>query len=317
MSELSDAALRRLRAQLATPAVIAGRYEVGAELGRGGMGVVHRATDRVLGRDVAVKLLAVEVPAERFAEQLRREFGLLARLEHPGIVPIYDAGVLEDGRVFYVMRLVDGNRLDAVASGGASRGELLRIVLRIAEAVAFAHGQGVVHCDLKPSNVMIGPYGEVLVLDWGIAQVIAASAGAANSRATGDDGTGAASRVTGTPGYMAPEQAASAGAIDARVDVYALGIILGELHEIHADPIPKPLLSLVGKATARSAGERYATMGEMAADIRRWLDGEKVHAHREGPLERAGRFIRRHQVALLLLLTYVVVRTFILVWRGI
>jgi serine/threonine protein kinase len=317
MTNLSDAAMRRLRSQLATPALIAGRYDVGAELGRGGMGVVHRATDRVLGRDVAVKLLAVDVPAERFAEHLRREFGLLARLEHPGIVPIYDAGVLEDGRVYYVMRLVEGKRLDAFAEGGASRGELLRIVLRIAEAVAFAHGQGVVHCDLKPSNVMIGPYGEVLVLDWGIAQVIAASRDASDRGAEAGPGAARASSVAGTPGYMAPEQAASAGPIDARVDVYALGITLGELHEIHADPIPKPLLSLVGKATARFAEQRYRTMTELAADIRRWLDGEKVLAHKEGPSERAGRFIRRHQVAILLLLTYVVVRTFILLWRGI
>jgi serine/threonine protein kinase len=305
MTSLSDAAMRRLRSQLATPALIAGRYDVGAELGRGGMGVVHRATDRVLGRDVAVKLLAVDVPAERFAEHLRREFGLLARLEHPGIVPIYE------------MRLVEGKRLDAFAEGGASRGELLRIVLRIAEAVAFAHGQGVVHCDLKPSNVMIGPYGEVLVLDWGIAQVIAASRDASDRGAAAGPGAARASSVAGTPGYMAPEQAGSAGPIDARVDVYALGIILGELHEIHADPIPTPLLSLVGKATARSAEQRYRTMTELAADIRRWLDGEKVLAHKEGPFERAGRFIRRHQVAILLLLTYVVVRTFILLWRGI
>jgi serine/threonine protein kinase len=300
---IPDAALSRLRAQLATPVAIAGRYDVGAELGRGGMGVVHRATDRVLGREVAVKLLAVDAPAERFAELLRREFALLARLEHPGIVPIYDAGVLDDGRVYYVMRLVEGKRLDDFATSGASRGELLRVVLRIAEAVAFAHGQGVAHCDLKPANVMIGPYGEVLVLDWGIARMVAAV----------DDG----SRRGGTPGYMAPEQGAGGGAIDARVDVYALGIILGELHEIHADPIPKPLLSIVGKATARDPVARYATMAEFAADIRHWLDGERVTAHREGLLERAGRFVRRHQVALLLLLTYVVVRTFILFWRGV
>jgi serine/threonine protein kinase len=307
MSGLSDAAMRRLRAQLGTPAVIAGRYDVGAELGRGGMGVVHRATDRVLGRDVAVKLLAVEVPAEQFAEHMRREFTLLARLEHPGIVPIYDAGVLEDGRVYYVMRLVEGKRLDEFATSGVSRGELLRVVLRIAEAVAFAHGHGVAHCDLKPANVMIGPYGEVLVLDWGIARVLAAF-----------DGRTDTGRVAGTPGYMAPEQEIDFSlAGDARVDVYSLGIILGELHEIHAEPIPKPLLSIAGNATSRAPAARYATMAEFAADIRRWLDGERVLAHREGVLERAGRFVRRHQVALLLLLTYVVVRTFILLWRGV
>lgn len=306
MSGMNDAALRRLRAQLATPAVIAGRYEMGAELGRGGMGVVHRATDRVLGRDVAVKLLAVDAPAERFAEILRREFAVLARLEHPGIVPIYDAGVLEDGRVFYVMRLVEGKRLDAYATSGVTRGELLRTVLRIAEAVAFAHARGVAHCDLKPANVMVGPYGEVLVLDWGIARLMAAMEGAPPGVA----------RVAGTPGYMAPELGAE-GVVTERADVYSLGIVLGELHEVHAEPIPKPLLSIVGKATARDPAARYATMTDFAADIRRWMDGERVLAHREGLLERLGRFTARHQAVLLLLLAYVVLRTVILLWRGI
>ncbi len=303
---VNDAALRRLRAQLATPALIAGRYAVGAELGRGGMGVVHRATDTVLGREVAVKLLAAEVPAERFAEVIRREFTLLARLEHPGIVPIYDAGVLDDGRVFYVMRLVEGQRLDEYATGGATRGDLLRVALRVAEAVAFAHARGVAHCDLKPSNIMVGPYGEVLVLDWGIARVMAHF-----------DGREDAGRVAGTPGYMAPEQVVADAPITERVDIHALGVILGELNEVHAEPIPKPLLSIVGKATQRDPALRYATMPDFAADLRRLLDGERVLAHREGPLERVARFARRHQVALLLLLTYVVVRLAILLWRGI
>jgi serine/threonine protein kinase len=306
VSAMNDAALRRLRAQLATPSVIADRYEVGAELGRGGMGVVHRATDRVLGRDVAVKLLAVDAPSERFAEILRREFAVLARLEHPGIVPIYDAGVLDDGRVFYVMRLVEGKRLDAYAASGVTRGELLRTVLRIAEAVAFAHARGVAHCDLKPANVMVGPYGEVLVLDWGIARLMAAMEGVPPGVA----------RVAGTPGYVAPELGTE-GLVTERADVYSLGIVLGELHEVHAEPIPKPLLSIVGKATARDPASRYTTMTDFAADIRRWMDGERVLAHREGLLERVQRFTLRHQALLLLLLAYVILRTAILLWRGI
>jgi serine/threonine protein kinase len=304
MTELPDAALQRLGALLGAPATIAGRYEVGEEIGRGGMGVVHRARDLVLGREVAVKILAADAPAEGFAELLKREFALLARLEHPGIVPIYDAGVLDDGRVFYVMRLVEGVRLDQHSSSGATRGELLRIVLRIAEAVAFAHGQGVVHCDLKPANVMVGPFGEVLVLDWGIARMVAAA-----------DEHGV--RRAGTPGYMAPEQSTDSREVTARADVYALGIILGELHEVHADPIPRPLLSIVGKATAASPDQRYGSMTEFAADIRHWLDGEKVLAHREGPVERSWRFVRKHQVAILLVLTYIVVRAWIFIRRGI
>ncbi len=304
MSELPEAAVRRLGALLGEPTLIAGRYEVGAELGRGGMGVVRRAKDLVLGREVAVKILAVDAPAERFAELFRREFAILARLAHPGIVPIYDAGVLEDGRVFYVMRLVEGKRLDEFAEGGATRGELLRIVLRIADAIAFAHGQGVAHCDLKPANVMIGRFGEVLVLDWGIARLVAVMS----------DGP---ERAAGTPGYMAPEQESATLPVTERVDVYAIGIILGELMELHPEPIAKPLLSITGKATKQDVAARYANVVALADDIRRWIDGESVLAHREGAMERLGRFGRRHQTAILLVVAYVVIRTVILLWRGI
>lgn len=302
MNPIGDAALRRLRAQLQTPALIAGRYEIGAELGRGGMGVVHRARDLVLGREVAVKLLAVDAPAERFADHLRREFALLAQLEHPGIVPIYDAGVLEDGRVFYVMRLVEGARLDDQMRRGPSRGELLRILLWIADAVAFAHARGVVHRDLKPANVMIGPYGEVLVLDWGIARLIEAL-----------EERGA----SGTPGYIAPEAAGGGGQATGQVDVFALGVILREMVEVRQDPVPRPLAAIIARAVAPDPAARYAAVPAFAADVRAWLDGEPVAAYREGPFERTWRFYRRHQVAILLVLSYILVRAWIFVRRGI
>lgn len=300
---IGDQALVRLRSQLAAPTLVAERYELRQPLGRGGMGEVHRAYDRHLEREVAIKLLATEVAAPEVAERLHRESRVLAQLEHPGIVPVYDAGVLDDGRVFYVMRLVNGVRLDEFArdahARGVTRGDVLRTVLRIAEAVGFAHERGVVHRDLKPSNVMIGPFGEVLVLDWGAATTLGATGSAA-----------------GTPGFIAPEAARGEAPADVRADVYSLGMLLRELLAAHDEPVGKPLASLVAVATAADPAARYASMADLAADLRRWLDGEPVSVHRESLLERVGRFVDRHQVAILLLLGYVVVRSFIFVRRG-
>ncbi len=322
---LPDEAVRRLRAQLALPPLVAGRYAPRGLIGRGGMGEVHRATDERLGREVALKVLAADAASGTLAERLRRESRVLARLEHPGIVPVHDAGVLEDGRAWYVMRFVEGARLDDHARGGVGRGELLRIVLRIAETVAFAHGRGIIHRDLKPGNVMIGPFGEVLVLDWGVAKVLGddvpperpgnAGQGPRAHRDDDDpltlDGT-----AVGTPGYMPPEQAQGL-AVDQRADVHALGVILRELLAMGTAPVPKPLLSIVARATAPEAVRRYPTVAELSADVRRWLDGEAVLAHREGLAERLWRFVRRHQAAILLLVAYVLIRTVILLWRGI
>jgi serine/threonine protein kinase len=305
MSErpLGDQALARLRSQLAVPPLIAERYELRERLGRGGMGEVHRAYDRHLERDVAIKLLATELAAPEVAERLHRESRVLAQLEHPGIVPVYDAGVLDDGRVFYVMRLVNGVRLDEFArdahARGITRGDLLRTVLRIAEAVGFAHERGVVHRDLKPSNVMIGPFGEVLVLDWGVATTL-----------------GARDSAAGTPGFIAPEATRGESPVDVRTDVYSLGVLLRELLAAHPESIGRPLTSLVTSATAQDPAVRYGSMAALSADLRRWLDGEPVSVHRENTVERLGRCGRRHQVAILLLLGYIVVRSFIFFRRG-
>ncbi len=321
MSALPDEAVRRLRSQLALPPLIDGRYAPQEIVGRGGMGEVHRATDERLGRTVALKVLAADAAASTLAERLRRESRVLARLEHPGIVPVHDAGVLEDGRAWYVMRFVEGTRLDDHARSGAGRGELLRIVLRIAETVAFAHERGIIHRDLKPGNVMIGPFGEVLVLDWGVAKVLAEedaprSGVAPAPMPRGSDPLTADGTAVGTPGYMAPEQARGLE-VDQRADVHALGVILRELLAESPDPVPKPLVSIVTRATEPDAPRRYRTVAELGADLRRWLDGEAVLAHREGLAERLWRFVRRHQTAILLLLAYAVIRTVILLWRGI
>ena len=153
------------------------------------------------------------------------------RLEHPGIVPVHDAGVLPDGRPYYTMKRVQGRRLDEhVANAGIS--DRLRIFLRICDAVAFAHAHGVLHRDLKPSNVMVGPFGEVLVMDWGLSKLMAEDG--QRNRGPGNPARGVQRRrarehrtgsILGTPGYMAPEQR-SGEALDQRADVYSLGAIL-------------------------------------------------------------------------------------------
>lgn len=331
MSGLSDGVVQRLRERLTLPARVAERYVPEGLIGRGGMGEVYRARDEQLGRTVALKVLATDAGRGAEAERLRQEARVLARLEHPGVVPVHDAGVLEDGRTFYVMRFVEGHALDA--RGSATRGDRLRLVLRIAETMAFAHRRGVVHRDLKPANVMIGPFGEVMVLDWGVAKVLGPEAPRDGARIRTPGGTlrpyergitpveegtplTAAGATVGTPGYMAPEQARGED-VDARADIHALGVILREALEADGAPVPKPLASVVARATAPDREARYPSMEAFGADVRRWLDGEAVLAHREGPMERVGRFLRRHQAAILLLVAYAAIRLVILFWRGV
>jgi eukaryotic-like serine/threonine-protein kinase len=169
---LSDAAVDHLRWVADRPDLGGTPYELAEPIARGGMGTVYRARDRRLDRDVALKVINAPAPAPGEVERMRDEARILARLEHPGIVPVHDLGTLPDGRLFYVMRLVRGRRLDEHARQERSLPALLRLFERVCEAVAFAHAHGVLHRDLKPANVMVGPFGEVLVLDWGLAKLI-------------------------------------------------------------------------------------------------------------------------------------------------
>jgi serine/threonine-protein kinase len=244
-----------------------------------------------------------------------REARILAGLEHPGIVPVHDAGALPDGRVFYAMKRVDGKRLDSLAPTLALP-ERLRIFQRICETAAFAHARGVVHRDLKPENVMVGPFGEVLVLDWGVARILAETAGATAARSSpARPGDTAEGTVVGTPGYMAPEQAE--GAVDRtgpRADVFALGAILRFLLS-HDAAAPKPLAAAAEKAMSRTPEDRYQTAEELSAEVTRYLEGSRVLAHSEGALERAGRLFARYRTPILLILAYLVVRSLLLVFR--
>ena len=302
------------------------RYEVRSRLGRGGMGVVYQAFDRVLRRDVAIKVLD-DLPRAADAERLMREARILAQLEHPGIVPVHDAGTVPDGRVFYVMKLVRGERLDAAVQT-RSLIERLELFLRICDAVAFAHARGIVHRDLKPANIMLGTFGEVLVMDFGLA-----SAGAFGPHESGttevvpsesgrvEVGTtkSVASKrwdgeISGTPGYMAPEQQRGATDVDHRADIYALGIILQALI---TEPAPKPLVAIADRARATEVSARYVSVRDLARDVVRFREGEPVTAYTESVFERVGRVYRRYQLPLLLVLAYIVMRMMLLAWRGV
>ena len=237
------------------PAPSGPRYELGRLLGMGGFGSVHEAYDRVLQRTVALKVLHPHLRASAaYQSRFLTEARLGARLAHPGIVPIHDLGTLPDGRFAFTMPVIRGRTLGA-ALASADRPPRQRVVawlLGVARAVAFAHDRGVIHRDLKPANVMIGDYGEVRVLDWGIA-------------ASEGDGVGR----SGTPSYMAPEQADGASA-GPKADVFALGRIVDKVQEAFG---PDPdLADLVDHCTAHRPDAR-PTMEAVADRLQDWVDG--------------------------------------------
>lgn len=277
---INDAAIGRLRAVDDGPDFSGTRYDVIDRIGSGGMGTVFRGHDRELDRDVAIKVTAFATAAD--AERLRAEARTLARLEHPGIVAVHDVGRLPDGRVFTVMMLVRGERLD-VRAAQVPLADRLRLFDRICDAVSFANDQGIVHGDLKPANMMVGAHGEVLVLDWGGGR---------------------------TDGYAAPES--TRGTPDARSDVYALGRILHDLLRDATGRTLRPLHSIVRRASHTDPAARYPTVAELAADVRRFIDGAAVTAHPESMGERAGRLARTYRTPIALVLAYLVMRALLL-----
>lgn len=317
MESLSDAVIGHLREVVSRPDFTGTRYEVTAEIGRGGMGTVYSALDRKLNRRVALKVMSICDAGRQAAARLAEEARILAQLEHPGIVPVHDLGELPDGRVYYAMKLVAGARLDQYAQAAPPLAERLRVFSRVCESVAFAHSQNVIHRDLKPQNIMVGPFGEVLVLDWGVAKIAGVVREFNHANAARHNDTVPESAV-GTPGYMAPEQASGTlDHADARSDIYSLGRTLEALLESGVPQIPKRLEAIWKKAASADRRLRYTTVVELAADIERFQNGEPVLAYRETLLERLGRLLRRHQTLVVLVAAYLAMRIllFFFPWR--
>jgi serine/threonine protein kinase len=265
--DLSDTVVDHLRLVAALPDLSGTRYQIESEIGRGGMGVVYAARDLQLDRRVALKVLDGS-----FAGEPR----LIARLEHPAIVPVYEAGTLPDGRVFYAMKLVSGERLDRYTAGSRSQAELLRVIHRAAEALAFTHTRGALHRDLKPQNVMVGEFGEVYVMDWGV------------------------EAVAGTPGFRAPE-----AALDRRSDIFALGALL---RFVLAGSAPPALAAIAAKSMDPDPEARYPDVPAFLADIERFQEGLAVEAWSEPLWHRLRRFGSRNAVLLWLLAAYAAMR---------
>jgi tRNA A-37 threonylcarbamoyl transferase component Bud32 len=306
---------------------------------QGGIGQVWLARDSDLGREVALK----ELQPGRVGDAANRrrflaEAQITGQLEHPGVVPVYSLVREADGvQPFYTMRFIRGRTLSRAARAyhkKRARGEagpldlmaLLNAFVGVCNAVAYAHSRGVVHRDLKGPNIVLGDFGEVVVLDWGMAKLVGRpdaegdAAPVTVDEAAGPDGT-VAGQVLGTPAYMAPEQARGRqDRINERTDVYGLGAVLYEiltgeapfagpdtqqvlqkvLEEEPARPrevvpaVPRALEAVCLKALAKRPADRYASAAELAADVQRWLADEPVRAHREGPARRLARWGRRH-----------------------
>lgn len=267
-----------------TTAAAVGRYREGTLLGRGGMGEIRLCHDDRIGRDVALKVMHPCEPGARAAAEKRfsREARIQGQLEHPAIVPVYDLGVGQDGAPFFTMKRVAGLTLAAIIDGLRSRNEallarfsrrkLLAAFISACQAVEFAHSRGVLHRDLKPSNLMLGDFGEVYVLDWGIAKAITGAEITGRVERSPEpttaqtppgrdhrelDAATDAGAILGTPGYIAPEQLRRADAVSPAADIYALGAILFEiltLEPLHARGPANVIIShTLGGADARAS----------------------------------------------------------------
>lgn len=301
------------------------RYQHLREIARGGLGRILAAEDQELGRPVALKELLRDSPGNRV--RFLREIRFTARLQHPAIVPVYDAVMGNDGVLRYAMKLVTGTTLaDAIDAANSidQRLAILPHILAVADAVAYAHDRGVIHRDIKPHNILIGGFGETLLIDWGVAKDLGDTEDVTGVEAESEDADltrmGA---VIGTPAYMAPEQARGEPA-DRRSDVYALGATLYHLlagHppfglnagstidalragrppapvETQVPEVPPDLASIVHRAMAFAPEARYESGQALRQDLQRFMTGQLVAAQRYTRADLLRRWLRRHRAIL-------------------
>ncbi len=314
------------------------RYAIGRQIARGGMGAILDAQQAAMKRQVAMKVM-LEASEEADVLRFIDEAQITGQLEHPSIVPIYELGVDEQGQLFYTMKFVRGITLKKViellAQGVAGTQKkfplptLLTIFQKTCDAIAFAHSRDVLHRDLKPDNIMLGDFGEVLVMDGGLAKVIGTAErdlGApeiASSRSPGGSSHTMAGSVLGTPQYMAPEQArGEVETMDQRADIYALGGILFEILHLRTTltgmdawdvvekvkrgaidwtppkkPAPDSLLAICRKALAFDPAQRYASVAALQADLTAYQNGFATSAEKAGLAKQLFLALKRNKAA--------------------
>ncbi|MCZ7635472.1 MAG: serine/threonine-protein kinase [Verrucomicrobia bacterium] len=312
-----------------------GDYRLEGEIGRGGMGIIYRAHQLSLNRDVALKMiLAGPLNSSDFARRLRVEAEAAARLDHPHIVPIYEVGEHE-GQPFYAMRLVEGlNLAQALKAGPFEPRAAATLLVTVAQAVQHAHERGVLHRDLKPSNILLDAAGQPHVSDFGLAKFVHQDSSLTLSHT-----------ALGTPSYMAPEQAAGGSkTVTTAADVYSLGAILYELLTGHplfraetpleairnilereperpsrVNPrVPRDLEIICLKCLQKEPGRRYGSAGALAEDLARWLESRPIRARPTGWIERGWLWCRRKPALAALagaLVVTLVVASVVAAWR--
>lgn len=327
MSQISDSAAIRLQRRLREPDLSGTKYSMLRKLGSGGMAEVYLVHDSELDRAVAFKVIDPIDFSNELNTRMIQEAKIIAQLEHPAIVPVHDSGVLPDGRMYYVMKYVQGDRLDVHAEKLRTFSDRLQAFQKICDAVGFAHSRGIIHRDLKPQNIMIGAFGDVQVMDWGLAKIVGASDVFTQKTRSDSDQTGAG-MILGTPGYMSPEQASGAAAeINEKSDIYALGAILYFLLTLAAPnasfrprqrnrSISRLLEGICLKAMAAKHQDRYENVGALTKDINSYLNGLPVTAYRENIFERSARWLSRNSFFVYLLLAYLLMRAILLIFRS-
>ena len=305
------------------------RYISSDPAGEGGMKKILRTKDEVTGREVAMAVISEEEPTRTTIENFLREARITAALQHPNIVPVYDIGINDDDMPYFTMKLLEGEPLDIFLKKKPPLPELVEIFKKICDGTAYAHSRGIIHLDLKPANIYIGRFGDVIICDWGLARLVNSDE---NDSLIIDDDSLDAAEVThmtlngelkGTPGFMAPEQARPKSFKDQRTDIFTLGALLysmltgkvpfeGKTVEevcdktLKDDPIPPSkatdrvippsLEAICMKAMAKSPVDRYSSVEEIIQEIDNYQAGFATEAENAGTIRQLQLLYKRHRL---------------------